>query len=112
MDLVRFNESIGDQEPMPKIDLDLCKGCGICIDACPNNAITLENKKATINDDLCLGCEVCIGSCPNGAITSERFKERHARSWPHPHPRYKLYYHPSHYWTYSPRFQRRRRGGR
>ena len=34
---------------MPKIDLDKCKGCGICVDACLNNAITIENKKAAID---------------------------------------------------------------
>ena len=30
--------------PLPKIDLDLCTGCGACLDPCPNNSISFASK--------------------------------------------------------------------
>jgi len=95
---------------MPEINLDFCKGCGICVDACPNNAITIENKKAVIDMNLCIGCEVCIDSCPQGAITSDRYKRVYPDHFPRPHPQYPLYYQPHFHRTFYPRFRRRRRG--
>jgi len=95
---------------MPKIDLDICQGCGLCINACPNNAITMENKKATIDKDLCLGCDVCIGSCPQDAITSDRFRRVYPYHWLRPHPPYPLYYQPHFHQAYYPIPRRRRRG--
>ncbi|WP_455391790.1 DUF362 domain-containing protein [[Eubacterium] cellulosolvens] len=95
---------------MPRINLDICKGCGECIDACPNNALSIENKKAIIYKDLCLDCEVCIGSCPFGAIASDRFRYRYPYRWPRPQPRYLLYYHLPFHRTYYSRPRRRRRG--
>ena len=53
---------------MTKIIADNCDGCGECIDACSNSAITIEDNKAVINKELCLGCGVCIVSCPQNAI--------------------------------------------
>lgn len=28
--------------PLPKIDLDLCTGCGACLEPCPNSSISFE----------------------------------------------------------------------
>jgi ferredoxin/predicted transcriptional regulator len=45
-------------------DLDNCVGCGVCIDHCPVQALSLENDKISVNKDRCIGCGVCIHSCP------------------------------------------------
>ena len=37
-------------------------------DQCPNDSITLENDKATVNQDDCIDCELCVDACPTDAI--------------------------------------------
>lgn len=52
-----------------EIDEQLCNGCGQCILACAEGALTLENGKAkVISDNLCDGLGACIGECPTGAL--------------------------------------------
>lgn len=51
-----------------KISADKCKGCSLCVKACPFGAIDMANRKAVINDK-CTMCGVCVESCKFGAIT-------------------------------------------
>jgi len=55
-----------------KIDKDLCTWCGSCAEACPFNAIKLEENKtktiAVINSTVCKGCGMCLPVCPTDAI--------------------------------------------
>lgn len=48
----------------------LCKGCGNCLEACPNYAIDFdeEEKKAVIDKFKCLTCGYCTSACPEFAI--------------------------------------------
>lgn len=47
----------------------MCKSCGKCILACPNNAISFdEEKKAVIDQNICLTCGYCTPVCPEFAI--------------------------------------------
>lgn len=48
--------------------LSLCKGCGTCVKACPNNALSLENGKAVVDHKLCILCGYCNPVCPEFAI--------------------------------------------
>ena len=52
----------------PKVDSELCTGCGVCIDICPTNAIVLKDEKAFIMNDLCRNCKKCVRACPSEAI--------------------------------------------
>lgn len=52
----------------PKVKHKKCVGCGDCLPHCSQSAITLTDKKATINPDVCIGCGECILICPNSAI--------------------------------------------
>lgn len=53
-----------------EIDPNICKGCGICIDKCPTDAIKGEKKKAhTIDLDKCIKCGNCYENCKFEAIT-------------------------------------------
>lgn len=60
-----------------KIDTEKCNGCGICVDACKEEAIKMVDGKAKlIRDDYCDGLGNCLPVCPTGAIT---FEEREAK---------------------------------
>ena len=52
-----------------KIDVNLCQGCGTCVEMCPYKAITmnLEKQVAEVNAALCKGCGICSSSCRCGA---------------------------------------------
>jgi Ni,Fe-hydrogenase III small subunit/NAD-dependent dihydropyrimidine dehydrogenase PreA subunit len=52
----------------PKIDSSRCpEGCSKCVDACPTRAISLN--PLSIDLGACVFCPLCIESCPEGAIT-------------------------------------------
>lgn len=52
-----------------KVD-DACNGCEACIEICPVEAISV-NEKAEINDEVCMGCGLCATACPEDVITLE-----------------------------------------
>ena len=53
---------------MPWINLEMCTGCGICVDECGVGAISMEDQNANINDDECIRCGVCHDVCPTDAV--------------------------------------------
>ena len=54
----------------PSFDSELCTVCGICIDRCPAEALTLGSAEVPDwNQDQCIGCGVCASGCPEEAIT-------------------------------------------
>ena len=54
----------------PFVINDVCRGCGICRKDCAHDAITVTDRKASIDHSKCVGCGRCIGRCPFDAITS------------------------------------------
>ena len=53
---------------MVSVDNTKCTGCGNCVDVCPEQAITMHDYLAMINEDLCIQCGTCANVCPTGAI--------------------------------------------
>ncbi len=55
-----------------RIDEEKCNGCGLCVNACHEGALILENGKAKlISDSYCDGLGNCLPECPTNAITIE-----------------------------------------
>ena len=52
-----------------RVDVEKCTGCAQCVEACPVEAITLEDEKAVIDQDNCLDCAACVAECPTEAIS-------------------------------------------
>ena len=63
------------------INTELCKGCGLCVNACPKGIVELSheliNSKGyhpaqVVNPDGCIGCAFCAMMCPDVAIVVEK----------------------------------------
>lgn len=53
-----------------KIEEDKCIGCGLCANACKENAIELVDGKAkVVREDYCDGLGNCLPVCPTNAIS-------------------------------------------
>ncbi len=55
----------------PKIDPNLCAGCGACVSACPEGEILrlVNNRAALVSPTKCVGHGECEAACPFDAIT-------------------------------------------
>jgi len=56
-----------DAEKCGKIEN--CPGEGLCIKICEQDALIEENSDVKIIDEKCDDCDLCIQNCPNQAIT-------------------------------------------
>lgn len=54
-----------------------CKGCELCVEACPKDVLALDLDQLTpkgyhpvrLIADGCTGCNICAVICPDAAIT-------------------------------------------
>ncbi|MCD4829115.1 MAG: ferredoxin family protein [Candidatus Cloacimonetes bacterium] len=67
---------------MPRVTIDplYCKGCGLCIEACPRKILKFSDEinikgyhyAVCIDNDQCIACKLCYTTCPDVAITIEK----------------------------------------
>jgi carbon-monoxide dehydrogenase iron sulfur subunit len=58
------------------VDAKKCNACGLCVDACPQAAITVDPITNTVNIcDLCGGDPQCVKWCSEGTIKFEEVPE-------------------------------------
>ena len=53
---------------MLRVREDLCLGCGLCAESCPQQAISLQSGQAQIDQTRCNHCGLCLDVCPQRAI--------------------------------------------
>ena len=62
-----------------EVNEEKCNGCGLCAEACHEDAIGMVDGKARLlREDYCDGLGDCLPACPTGAIT---FVEREAAAY-------------------------------
>ena len=66
------------------IDTERCKGCNLCVVACPTQTLALCKTAVNhrgyaycedINAEDCIGCTACATVCPDGCIVVYRLRE-------------------------------------
>ncbi len=58
-----------------RIDEEKCNGCGACVAACHEGAISMADGKARLTrEDYCDGLGDCLPACPTGAISFKELK--------------------------------------
>ncbi|HTP60437.1 MAG TPA: 4Fe-4S binding protein [Spirochaetia bacterium] len=66
----------------PKINRERCKGCTLCVGACPEKIISMSKNEfnrqgvpfaVCFDESRCTACMSCAIICPDSAITVLRF---------------------------------------
>jgi electron transport complex protein RnfB len=74
-----YTNAMAPSSYVPRVDEELCTGCGTCEERCPVEAIKLNDEEvAEVDDAQCLGCGVCIPTCSGEALTLERREDAKA----------------------------------
>lgn len=63
------------------INIDVCKGCGLCVHTCPRKVLQLAKDKLNakgyhpaemMDEEHCISCAMCAMMCPDVAIKVEK----------------------------------------
>lgn len=63
------------------IDRNRCKGCGLCVEACPKKLLIIDENEVNAkgyspvkmtDQSKCIACAFCARMCPDCVITVEK----------------------------------------
>ena len=54
------------------IDPEVCIRCNTCVDTCPIDAISHDDRNYVVDASICNGCNACLPPCPTGSIDNWR----------------------------------------
>ena len=68
------------------LDPSLCILCGLCVDVCPTDCITIvradrlgvgvaRQSALLLDEDRCIRCALCVHRCPPGALSMVHARE-------------------------------------
>ncbi len=59
-----------------EVSQELCNQCGTCVEACPFNALSLNDSSVARNWEACMGCGVCEVKCATQAVSLVRDEKK------------------------------------
>ncbi len=77
---VPISETTRSRSPRPRGHVTIfgmwCKGCGICIEFCPQGVFEAngQGRTAIVHPERCTACHWCDTHCPDMAITVRRLE--------------------------------------
>ena len=84
--IISSNEYISEAN-ISSVDMDVCAGCGICVEVCPYGAPGLIYRNGRVvchvNTALCKGCGSCATVCPSGAMQQLGYKDEQTTAMVH-----------------------------
>jgi len=63
-----IENSVAKANYYSEVDAAQCTGCGICVNRCQVDAISMKEDLAVVDLNRCIGCGLCVTGCPDMAI--------------------------------------------
>jgi len=51
---------------------DTCQACGVCVDRCQIQALSLDGGRVVVDMNRCIGCGLCVSTCPSKSLILTR----------------------------------------
>lgn len=48
--------------------INICNNCGVCINSCPHNSISIIDNKVVHDKNTCKHCDLCLKACKNNSL--------------------------------------------